>query len=302
MTAWKQWLLCAALAGAGCSDESESPRDGSAEPVGAGPSDAGASTSLDGGRDGGRRDASIVVEADAGSGGNGDPIACSTLNARIRDFKGVSRQPPLSDEHPDFETYEGTVPTPGLVEPMLGADSKPVLNPSRTPNQITSEASFAQWYNDAEGVNVAIEIPIELRETATGSYEFDSAAFFPIDGMGFGEFVSIRDGGTRDSGHNFHFTTEIHTQFTYRGGEKFEFRGDDDLWIFVNGRLALDFGGLHPPYGDGHPIDFDALASMLGIEPGQTYRMDIFHAERHTVQSNFRIRTNIDCFQDVPAI
>jgi fibro-slime domain-containing protein len=27
--------------------------------------------------------------------------------------------------------------------------------------------------------------------------------------------------------------------------------------------------------------------------------MDIFHAERHTVQSNFRIETSIACFQPV---
>jgi hypothetical protein len=28
--------------------------------------------------------------------------------------------------------------------------------------------------------------------------------------------------------------------------------------------------------------------------------MDIFHAERHTTQSNFRIETNIQCFTTVP--
>ena len=40
----------------------------------------------------------------------------------------------------------------------------------------------------------------------------------------------------------------------------------------------------------------------LGIEIGQTYPMDIFHAERHTNQSNFRIETTIDltCITNVP--
>jgi fibro-slime domain-containing protein len=37
-----------------------------------------------------------------------------------------------------------------------------------------------------------------------------------------------------------------------------------------------------------------------GREPGQTYPMDIFHAERYPEQSNFRIVTTITCFQPPP--
>jgi fibro-slime domain-containing protein len=42
-------------------------------------------------------------------------------------------------------------------------------------------------------------------------------------------------------------------------------------------------------------IDFDAQAADLGIQPGGTYQMDIFHAERHTDFSTFRIETTIQC-------
>jgi fibro-slime domain-containing protein len=41
-------------------------------------------------------------------------------------------------------------------------------------------------------------------------------------------------------------------------------------------------------------------ALALGITPGGQYQMDIFQAERQTTESNFRIETNIRCFQPAP--
>jgi fibro-slime domain-containing protein len=98
--------------------------------------------------------------------------------------------------------------------------------------------------------------------------------------------------------HNFFFTTEIHTKFEYKGGEVFTFIGDDDLWLFINDKLAIDLGGLHPAKTG--TVNLDAKAAELGITKGQTYHMDIFHAERHTTDSNFRIETTIGCL--IPVI
>ncbi len=233
----------------------------------------------------------VVVSAGCGGGTSpdpgelgpdarpGDPAACGQLRAVIRDFAVT---------HPDFEEPDGNsdVSYPGLVEPMLGADGTPVYaHPGPIEPHTEGPDAFAQWFHDVDGVNQRFEFVFDLADQGGGVQGFDSAAFFPIDGEGF---------GNEGFPHNFHFTTEVHTSFLYRGGELFRFRGDDDLWLFVNGRLAIDLGGLHPAL-DGS-VDLDAGAAALGIAPGGTYDMDIFHAERHGVASNFRIETTIDCF------
>jgi fibro-slime domain-containing protein len=219
--------------------------------------------------------------ADAGPDANGDggPQGnCGSLEATIRDFQ-IS--------HPDFEEdVSSDFPYPGLVEYDLGADDKPVYAPDGpVPIHASGEANFNQWYNDVQGVNMAFPYTIPLTDLGNGVSGFSSNAFFPLDGMGF---------GNEGNPHNFHFTTEVHTQFEYKGGETFTFKGDDDLWLFINRKLAIDLGGLHPEATD--TVNLDQKAAELGLEIGGTYHMDIFHAERHTDASNFQITTTIDCF------
>jgi fibro-slime domain-containing protein len=213
----------------------------------------------------------------------------------------------FSDTHPDFEMdFRGDVVRRQLIAPQL-TGSKPTFSSSigcpaqqNSPTAcadwdveqpvITSAASFDQWYRDVPGVNFTFERTLELLESAPGSglYTFNSNSFFPIANT---EGFLVTPPG-RDK--NFLFTTEIHLNFEYVRGQRFTFRGDDDLWIFINSRIALDLGSLHS--AESGTIDFDAQASALGITPGQAYSMDIFHAERHTDQSNFSLETNIACF------
>lgn len=211
----------------------------------------------------------------AAGGGNG--ICNTQMTGRIRDFQA---------SHPDFEGTLGD--DRGFVATDLGADEKPVYaGPAGGTLTTSGPDNFDQWYRDTDGVNIAIPLTIQLQEGAGGVYTYDNAAFFPIDGDGF---------GNEGNPHNYHFTYELSAKFVYQGGEVFTFTGDDDLFTFINRRLAIDLGGVHGP--ETASIDLDERAAELGIVPGETYDLHFFFAERHTVQSNFRIDTTIafiDC-------
>jgi fibro-slime domain-containing protein len=294
MSGWKRCLLMSVLASTvACGDsEDDGVSEGDASNIhlsddGGVHGDGGVArgdASVSGG------DASVSGRKDGGPSSVGDGDAgdeCSGLKARIRDFNPAT--------HPDFEKFSGSGATTGLLQTTLGTDNKPVFAASK--GQITSADSFSSWYNDMPGTNIGIDIEIPLTEmpNMANSFEFSDSTFFPIDAKGFASGETPVE--PMKNGHNFNFTTEVHTKFTYRRGDNFMFQGDDDLWIFVNGKLALDLGGLHSSLPG--TIDFDSKAAELGITVGGTYNMDIFHAERHTTESNFRIRTNIDCFKTV---
>ncbi len=234
------------------------------------------------------------------------------LTGIIRDFEV---------DHPDFETYPGTR---NRVTQILGADGNPVLDMdywNQTKNtseqSVYSAESFAQWFTDVPGVNMSLpySITLEPHPEKPDVYWFarekqmhgDKKYFFPIDQQGFGLTYSKPGHNLRWAGegvHNFHFTYELETQFTYLDPEErdyamvFDFTGDDDVFVYINNRLAVDLGGVHSQQSAS--VNLDEQAQALGLEVGETYTLKLFFAERHTSESNFRIETTLQLVEVEP--
>lgn len=104
--------------------------------------------------------------------------------------------------------------------------------------------------------------------------------------------------GTKIGKHNFGYAAKIQATFEYVPGQYFDFYGDDDVWVFIDKRLAVDIGGQHAQVKGA--VDLDTIGQNTGdkLIPGKTYDFHIFYVERHTGSSNFRMRTSIDLHVD----
>ncbi|HWA76151.1 MAG TPA: fibro-slime domain-containing protein [Polyangiaceae bacterium] len=275
-------LLLLAAPSFGCSSESASdplsPGSGTGGSQGGPGGNTGGSQGGPSGSGGGIQ---VPVGGAAGMSGNGTSGAdCHPQPVGLlRDFK---------IEHPDFEYTLGD--DRGIVATDLGSDKKPVFA-GGTHKTVTTAENFDQWYRDVPDVNKTVEFQLPFTTAASGNLVYDNTSFFPLDGQGWG------NEGNR---HNFHFTYELHMEFKYSGGEVFNFRGDDDVFVFVNNKLAIDLGGVHSAQAG--QLNLDQSAAMLGISPGNTYPIDFFQAERHTSESNFRIETSLAFSNCTPII
>lgn len=144
---------------------------------------------------------------------------------------------------------------------------------------ITTADTFDTWFRDVLETNLSMAHAITLQRNGD-VYEYLDDEFHPIDGVLFAD---------ADVGHNRFLTYAIRSEFVYEecAGQFIEFDGNDDAWVYVDGQLAMDRGGVLP--GTSQFVDMD----RLGLTDGESYQLHFFYAQRQAMQPVFRLRTNL---------
>ena len=251
-----------------------------------------------------------------------------SLRAKLRDFNEFPFG--ASGSHPDFENpafgncggtnlgyVRNTLDTNGQTDDTAvfnGDNRNPVLvrlvKPGTGAPCFTSMNDFQEWYNDMPVLETAprsrrFYTDLVLTRNAQGLYVYDDDLFFPLDiGKPWRKFLpndpnpfAMREPFPGQN-HDYGFTMELHTFFTYHQGQNqlFTFKGDDDVWVYIDDKLVIDLGGLHTALTG--TVNLDAQAAALGLVNGQTYHLDFFFAERMSYGSHCQITTSLALFQD----
>lgn len=183
--------------------------------------------------------------------------------------------------------------------------------------------------SDSSNKIVYANTDVQFERTPDGYYLFDSCVnkYRLEDGK-----VKIKEKDNTKTGQgygfvpfgedNYHFGMNLSIDFQmaedgkYNGNDcVFEFSGDDDVWVFIDGKLALELGGMHAVADGainfaqqkviynkstnnngeycaiGRTVSFDSLG--ISTNDNETHTMNVFYLERGAYESNCKIKFNM---------
>ena len=134
--------------------------------------------------------------------------------------------------------------------------------------------------------------------------------YFLDDGNGV---MGVAEEGATFVNRNYNYAMVSNGEFIYHAEDDlfFQFEGDDDVYLFINGELVLDIGAAHSitevsmNVNDYVEWAKDVLANSsstaaeiaraekLNLVEGESYTFDFYYMERHGWGANCRIFTNI---------
>ncbi|MDY4084513.1 MAG: fibro-slime domain-containing protein [Ruminococcus bromii] len=138
----------------------------------------------------------------------------------------------------------------------------------------------------------------------------NGVGFFPFD-------ASITNGGTTKNNANdygFGMRTDIEFNVGKDGkingvDQVFNFTGDDDLWVYIDGKLVLDLGGAHKKAEGSIDFSTKTVTVRTGTksvnnvtrntsfefdnqDPSETHTLTMFYMERGMIESNLKFGFN----------
>ena len=181
----------------------------------------------------------------------------------------------------------------GMVATTLGADGNVQSSGKSICAAGTATAACTQaangpgnWFKPrSDNTTGCLQQPLTYNPVS-GSYEFQSSDYFPLDSLILDTAYNEKLGGSQS--HDFGFCMHAKSTFEYVPGLQFKFSGDDDVWIFIDKKLALDIGGQHAA------VSGDLNLDKMGLVEGRAYQFDMFYCERHTPGSSIRIQTTMN--------
>ena len=160
----------------------------------------------------------------------------------------------------------------------------------------TGTYSFEAGYS---GTKKDVQYDRESGTIYNGTNGGDESGFYPLENLGYEQpglltATSKANNGAKNGG----FTLRGESQFVYNKDSKlyFTFTGDDDVYMYINGVLALDLGGAHGRNSKTVNLN-DLDATKYGLKEGQVATFTFFYMERCSDASTFGIKTNMKLVQ-----